>query len=282
MNILVTGSGGFVGSNVCKHLIKKDNSVIGIYNKNKNDIAHKKIKLDLCKELDSHKIKKFFSNKRIDIIIHLAAELADKKNILDFKLFHNNIKITKNVIKIANHLKPKKFINFSSMAVYPNDVNGSFDEKYKFSLNSNSDFLYGLSKYCSEILFEKLINKYNKINLIHLRISQIYGKGMDKTRVIPAMKKELKSKNSITVFGEGIRTSNFIHIEKLLIYLDLILKRKMNGIYNIGDQNISYLNLAKKIIKDEGNGKSVIIKVKKGSRGKFILNTNKFDKVLNK
>jgi len=56
----------------------------------------------------------------------------------------------------------------------------------------------------------------------------------------------------------------------------------MNGIYNIGDQNISYLNLAKKIIKDEGNSKSVIIKVKKGSRGKFILNTNKFDKVLNK
>ena len=282
MNILVTGSGGFVGSNVCKHLIKKNINVIGIYNKNKNNVYHKKIKLDLCKELDSNKIKKKFGNKKIDIIIHLAAELAYKKNISDFKLFHNNIKITKNIIKIAKLLKPKRFINFSSMAVYPNDVNGSFDEKYKFTLNSNSDFLYGFSKYCSEILFERFLNKYNKINLVHLRVSQIYGKGMDKTRIIPAMKKELKSKNSITVFGEGIRTSNFIHIDKLLIYLDLILKRNMNGIYNIGDQNISYLNLAKKIIKDEGNGKSVIIKVKKGSRGKFILNTNKFDKVLNK
>jgi|TARA_B100001964_G_C14239316_1_gene604153 nucleoside-diphosphate-sugar epimerase len=280
MNILVSGSSGFVGKNLCNHLIKKNN-VVGIYNKNKNNSIIDKIKLDLCKNLKTSYLKKIFIGQKIDIIIHLAGLLANKKNIKNFNLFQNNIKITKNLINISEIIKPKKFINFSSMAIYPN-INGIFDEKYKFLLNTNTDFLYGFSKYCSEILFENYLNKSKKINLVHLRVSQIYGKGMNQSRIIPIMKKELKSINSITVFGNGLRISNFIHIDRLKNYMDFILSQNLKGVYNIGDENISYLNLAKKIIKDDGNKKSIIFKINEGNRNKFILNTNKFNKIYKK
>ena len=280
MNILVTGSSGFVGKNLCNHLHKKNN-VTGIFNKNKNNLISNTIKLDLCKNLKISYLKKIFKNQKINTIVHLAGYSANKKNVKDLKLFENNIKITNNMIKVVEVIKPNTFINFSSMSIYP-DTNGIFDEQHKFLSKLNTDFLYGFSKYCSEILFDNFLDKSKKINLIHLRVAQIYGKGMNQNRIIPIMKKELKSKNSITVFGNGLRISNFIHIDKLISYMDFILAKNLKGVYNIGDQNISYLNLAKKIIKSEDNKKSVIIKIKKGNRSKFILDINKFNKILKK
>jgi hypothetical protein len=51
---------------------------------------------------------------------------------------------------------------------------------------------------------------------------------------------------------------------------------------NIGDKNISYLKLAKDIIIEKGNKKSIIIKKKEGNKNKFLLDINKFDKILKK
>ena len=280
MNILITGSSGFVGSHLCEYLAKKNN-IIGVarkINKNKN---HKIIKLDLSREIKEQKFIKVFGKNKIEAIIHLASSLAYNHNITKFELFENNIKITKNMIKIIKIIKPKNFINFSSMSIYP-DTNGSFNENYIFKPNSNTDFLYGFSKYCSEILFNNFFNISKKINITHLRVAQIYGGKMNQNRIIPTMKKELKQKNSITVFGNGSRTSNFIHIDKLVRYIEFILSKNINGVFNIGDKNISYLKLAKDIIIEKGNKKSIIIKKKEGNKNKFLLDINKFDKILKK
>ena len=116
MNILVTGSSGFVGRNICNQIAKK-NSIIGIYNKNNKNITYNSIKLDLCKNLESSIIKGIFKDKKIHSVIHLAGFLAEKNNSKNFDLFEKNIKITKNLINICKVIKPKNFINFSTMSV---------------------------------------------------------------------------------------------------------------------------------------------------------------------
>ena len=236
MNILVTGSSGFVGRNICNEIVKK-NSIIGIYNKNNKNKSYSNIKLDLCENLEPSEIRAIFKGEKIHSVIHLAGLLADKKNFRNFNLFEKNIKITRNLIDICKVIKPKSFINFSTMSVYP-DISGAYDEKTVFRINNNVDFLYGFSKYCSEILFENYFKNLHKINFCNLRVSQIYGEGMNQTRIIPIMKKELRDKNSITVFGNGLRMSNFIHIDKLSKYIVFILSKKLKGTYNIGDENI--------------------------------------------
>ena len=60
------------------------------------------------------------------------------------------------------------------------------------------------------------------------------------------------------------------------------LKVKLEGIFNVGDENLSYYALAQKIIKEHGNNKSKIIKINKGHKSKFILDVSKLQNQLKK
>ena len=65
-------------------------------------------------------------------------------------------------------------------------------------------------------------------------------------------------------------------------YINFFLKVKLEGIFNVGDENLSYYVLAKKIIKEHGNKKSKIIKINKGHKSKFILDVSKLQNQLKK
>ena len=56
--------------------------------------------------------------------------------------------------------------------------------------------------------------------------------------------------------------------------------RKVNGVYNIGDENKTYLDLAIELIKKYGNNSSKIEKIEKGSRSKFYLDISKLNNFL--
>ena len=114
-----------------------------------------------------------------------------------------------------------------------------------------------------------------KIRIVHLRISQVHGKGMRDDRIIPFMLEELKSENKITVFGNGERTSNFINVDKLVKEIEFFLQEDISGIYNVGDQNISYLELAQELIDQYGDHNSTIEKEPQGNKEKFILDISK-------
>ena len=102
---------------------------------------------------------------------------------------------------------------------------------------------------------------------------------MRKDRIIPMMLEELRKKNTITVFGNGERTSNFIEIHKLLRFVELFLVKDLKGIYNIGGEHISYRNLAKMIIREHGDRKSKAVMVPKGSKSKFCIDTTRINTI---
>lgn len=272
-NILITGGGGFIGRNLRDCLEGKYN-IFTLDPKIKNKKDCDTIRLDLT---NRRKVKSFFSRfskkRKINIIIHMAGAMASADNINELAVLNANLKITEGLIETAKILKPGKIINFSSIAVYPN-TDGWYDESSEIRPSANTDCLYGLSKFCSEEILNFTLRKEKTI-ISHLRISQVYGKGMRQDRVIPAMLKELKKKNTITVFGAGERVSNFIHIEKLLKIIEVFIDTNLPGVYNIGYENISYLNLAKRLIREHGDKKSKVFKKSKGARARFYLDTSK-------
>ncbi len=267
MRILITGANGFVGKNLSEFLEQKGHETIKLTRK-EADLA------------DNKSVDKFLQSfsQEIDVIIHTAFKLCsvEQSEQEQMQNFKDNISITENVIKIAKQLNPKKLINFSSMAVYPN-VNGSYSEISEIRPSQNPEGMYGLAKFVSENLIT--LNLKN-IQHIHLRLAQVYGEGMRSDRIIPIMKKELEEKNTITVFGMGERVSCFINIEKLCNIILKLLAKDIKGIFNVGDENISYLELAQKIIKKYGNEKSKTIKIDKGSRAKFYLNCDKLKNII--
>lgn len=277
MNILITGAGGFIGSHLFKFLAN-EHDVYGVFSDRKSVQKTNTFSLDLTDGLLVKETFTEFSKQcQIDVILHLASGMASADQTEEVELLKNNVTITENVISIAKILNPSIFVNFSSMAVYPN-ISGVFSEDSLPGPQKNSDCLYGLSKYCAEIMLDFLLQN-ESMRILHLRIGQVCGKGMREDRIIPVMLKELRENNKITVYGDGERTSNFIEISKLTKELQYFLENDVTGVYNIGDQNISYVELAQTLIEQHGDSDSIINRKPQGNKEKFMLDLSKLNSI---
>jgi len=277
MNILLTGAGGFIGSHLHKELNLK-HKVFQVFHPSDYIEGQNSFSVNLTNVSAVNKLIIDLSKQaKIDVIIHLASGIASPEKVDDVELLKESIVITENIVSITKSVKPRVFINFSSMAVYPN-ISGTFSEDSLPTPQKNPDCIYGLSKYCSEVMIDFLLRNEN-ISIIHLRISQVHGKGMRTDRIIPVMLKELKDTNTITVYGDGERTSNFINVDKLVKEVEFFLQEDISGIYNVGDRNILYLELAQELIDQYGDQDSIINKEPQGNKEKFILDISKLSSV---
>lgn len=273
MNILITGAKGFVGRHLEKHLMNMHNLFLVA----RDQDNPKYVYLDL---LDNDSVAEFIrlmSEKKIDVLIHTAGELVNSNMTCEeqMSVFEHNIEITKSIIKIVQELNIQKLINCSSIAVYPNE-DGIYSEMSEIRMSNNTDCMYGLGKFCTENMFDYFLK--TKCDVINLRLSQIYGEDMRQDRIIPVMINSINKKNVIEVYGQGKRVSNFINIDLACeIICKLVKIPGIKGIYNVGDINISYLELAKKIVKEYGNNESQIRVKEEGIRSQFFLNVDKIN-----
>ena len=276
MKILITGSDGFIGAHLC-NLLGKDYNIYKICSPSNSSTDNNSFSIDLSNKKAIRSLINILSDQKFDAIIHLASKMASPNKTDDLRIIKDNITISENVATLIKVMKPEVFINFSSMAVYPN-ISGLFSENSLPNPQKNTDCIYGLSKYCSEVIFDFLLER-EKIRIVHLRVSQVYGEGMRKDRIIPIMLKELNETNTITVFGNGQRESNFIEVKKLVKQTQFFLLNNLEGIYNIGDRNISYVDLAQELINEYGNNNSTINKLPEGNKEKFSLDISKLKSI---
>jgi len=273
--ILITGVNGFIGRNLYSNL-KEEYNVIGIARNAKevNGIFN----IDL---LNEKLLLNFIKSEKIDVIIHTASEMASSENIKDINIFHRNNQISINLINALEDEKNLHLINFSSSSVYPNN-SGLYSEKSSINPSKNSDCLYGLSKFNSEILFNYLLNSIDKsISITNLRIPMVYGDDMNENRIHKVFEKELLAKNSITTWGGGDRIISHIEINDLCKQVSQLITQNIYGTYNAIGESISLLNLAQRIITEKGNANSRIIKEAKGNKFEFKLDGSSLKKILN-
>ena len=249
MKILIIGVSGFLGKSIYENLMNHY-EVFGI--------SRGSLDLKNCFKVDLYNLKEldhFFQKHDFDVIINLASKMANENNLNDFSLLEDNLLMSKNLINVLNNKEFGYLINFSSSAVYPN-ISGLFDENSEINTSVNSDCVYGLSKFNNEILFNYFLED---IRVVNLRVGYVYGDNMDKTRIHEIFENELKEKNKITIWGNGKRSFPQISLTSLsAILMDLVTKQP-TGVYNVAEENISLLKLAKRYIKLKGNSKSEIV-----------------------
>jgi nucleoside-diphosphate-sugar epimerase len=275
MNILITGVNGFIGKHFRNHF-QVGHEIFTISRKSdKSSLSANDYEVDLS---DVNFVKQNFTadifKQNMDVIVHFAAVLSGSDN-KDITIFYRNNAITESMIHIAGITQATKFINISSIGVYPN-ITGTYNEQSAIEPSMNHECLYSLAKVCSEELFKFYLKDTTQI--VNLRLGQVYGKGMRDDRIFSIMKDELKRENSITVFGNGERNSNFVSIEYCInkIY-EIIQKDEVQGTFNLGEKNLSYVDLAEMIIKEFGNSTSKIILNKKGVKSKVIIDCSKIN-----
>lgn len=272
MNILVTGASGYIGKSLVKEL-SKYHHVLQIKNSKEYAVNNDIYNMNL---LDAAHVKLFLNESiSVDVMIHIASKMASAQSIYDLNILYDNIKMYEHLIDIVEFYKPNKLINFSSIAVYPN-IDGEYDEESMVKPSINGDALYGLSKFCGENILDHML-KNLQIDIVHLRVSQVFSDDLRDDRLYMIMKDELSRTNEITVYANGERVSNFIHKDLLINKVLFFIENDLNGIFNIGNKNLTYKEFAEYVISQFGNADSKIIINKNGLQSKLYIKMDKFN-----
>ena len=241
MNILITGSEGLIGSKLVKELLKYKHKIICLDLKKKNYISSKNVSFLKKNLLKKNDLLVSLKNKKIDLVIHLAAFLGVKKSeLFELECLETNIEGTKNLLEICKKLKIKKFIFSSSSEVYGNLYKRQMREEDPLSPVS----AYGVSKMCCETY----IKAYSKKSLIKyniVRFFNVYGNHQKEDFVISKFAKLISKNKMIKIFGNGKQVRSYCHVDDAVNGLiKIIYKGKKNSIYNIGN-DLEPVNLNK-------------------------------------
>ncbi|GEM_PF-628689 len=276
MTILLTGANGFIGRHLLKALYM-NNRILRLEWPRYSDPNGKDLFfVDLTNSTETRKLAKKLCRTSIDAMIHTAFILCKAGDWRNFAYLYLNNRISENAAWLAEELGCRIVVNLSSIAVYPNK-NGKYSEESKIGMSGNTECLYGLAKFSSEVIFNFILN--GRPNVVNLRLGQVYGPGMQDDRLIGIFRKELSEKNTITLFGKGERVSNFIHVDDIAGGIRKIISRPVPGTYNLGcHRNFSYRQVAEKIISKTGDKKSKIIFKDIGSSAKVEIQTEKFSR----
>ncbi len=167
MNILLTGSEGFVGVYLRDELEKLEHNVYCVDRIIKTRINY--FCFDLSKDIPIN-ILKVLKAENFDAVIHLAAAKGDY-NLSYNDFYRDNVVASEKLINLVKALDIKSIITYSTVSVYGHDNKIKSEEAV---LNPNNP--YGVTKLESENLFIKWFNlDQNNNKLTILRPSVIYG-----------------------------------------------------------------------------------------------------------
>ena len=234
MRVLVTGSAGFIGTNVVRYLKGKDVSVYGL------DIAEEgSSRVDIR---DYAALKDAFEKSKPGFVIHLAANAYPQKCEVDCdSCFSTNVNGTYNVAKLAKDYN-SKIIFASTAAVYGKaEVMPTPVKSATKPIN-----LYGLSK----LIGESIVKYYAPENHTIFRIFNVYGEYCDRSYVIPdTIRKLMLDERPVPMMGTGTEERDFIYIGDVNeAFYRAITSGSKSGTYNLGTgSSISIKDLSKRV-----------------------------------
>mgnify|MGYP001183864824 CR=1 FL=1 len=242
MKILITGASGYVGSVLTDYLLTKKFKIIALdtqwfgvnLKKNKNLKIIKKDYRDI----------KNSDLKNVTSIIHLANIANDPGVELNPQLSWNiNVLGTMKLLELCKKNRIKQFIYASSGSVYGIKK----EKKVTEELSLLPISLYNKTK----MIAERVLLSYSKDMSIHIvRPATVcgYSKRLRLDVSVNMLTYQALKFKKITVLG-GKQIRPNLHIQDMVrIYFHFLKNKKLpSGCYNAGFENISIINLAKKI-----------------------------------
>ena len=274
MKIVITGCLGFVGINLAVKYLNDKHEVYGIDNKFKSLGSNENHKLFIKNGgkffyvdiRNNNDVESFFnSNKNIDVVFNLAAQVAFKNSIENPRLdFEINALGTLNLLESIRKISPNTiFINASTNQVYGTAKSAEvkeFDKRYDFvnlPFGINEEFpLDFLSPYgCSKGASDQYTIDYARcfdLKTVVTRFGGIYGDHQYSYQDhgwVSFMTQMVLNDKEFNRFGHGKQVRDILYVSDIVNALELCVKNidKVSGeAINIagGPQNsISVLEL---------------------------------------
>lgn len=260
MKILVTGAAGFIGSFLCKRLLKTtDNEIIGLDNLNDYyDVSLKQSRLEILKPFnkftfvkgdisDKTFIDKLFDEYKFDVVVNLAAQAGVRYSIDHPDVYiESNIIGFYNILEACRHHPVKHLVYASSSSVYGGNTKAPFSTDDKVD---NPVSLYAATKKSDELLAHAYSKLYN-IPTTGLRFFTVYGPMGRPDMAYFSFTNKLIKGETIEIFNYGNCKRDFTYIDDIVEGVVRVINKapiKKDGedglpippykIYNIGNNN---------------------------------------------
>jgi CDP-paratose synthetase len=219
LKILITGSTGFIGTNIINFLLKKNIYIYDILrNKNKKNKKIKELKKNknylpiFYKTFND--LEKKLKKIKIDIVINCATYYTSQNSIKNIEnLIKTNVIFCSIILEILKN-KITKFINFGSMMEYSK---GNYFSPKNF---------YAITKYFFQKIEEFYKLKYKNIQFYDLKLYETYGDRDSRNKLIPMIIKNYKKNKKIKIVLKNLKM-NFVHIESLMKIINMIIFNKI-------------------------------------------------------
>ena len=269
--VLVAGGAGFIGSHLCKSLLKDNYKVICVDNLLTSDKGNLK---DLLNNsgftfLEQDVVESIkYSGKNLDYIFHLASPASPNQKSAKSYINHPietllvNSQGTHNLLELARQFEAK-FLYTSSSEIYGDPAISPQKEDYFGNVNPNGiRSVYDEGKRFGEAITFAYLRKYN-LDARIIRIFNTYGPVMqaDDGRVVSNFINQAIRNQPITVYGKGTQTRSLCYVDDMVsgIKLAMFAPDTKGKIFNLGNfDERSVLDIAK-LIKSLTNSKSEIV-----------------------
>ncbi len=259
LNILLTGTAGFIGSNFVPYFLEKypEYTIVNLdlltYAGNLENLKeceqnprYKFIKGDICnREL----VEFIFNEYDIQGVIHFAAESHVDNSIKTPGVFvQTNVNGTYTLVDVAKNYWMEKpftykeayqncrFHHISTDEVYGTlslDPNDLFTEKTPYMPNSP----YSASKASSDMIIRAYNETYG-LNTVITNCSNNYGPKQHDEKLIPTIIRNALKGNPIPIYGDGKNIRDWLYVLDHCKGIDIVYHTGKSGdTYNIGGRN---------------------------------------------
>ena len=272
-DVLVTGGAGFIGSNLCEHLLQNGYSVRCLDNfstgkwQNVTPLLQdypEKFDLIVGDIRDLETCRKAVDG--VDYVFHEAALGSVPRSIKD-PITTNDVNIGGflNMIVAARDARVKRFIFAASSSTYGDSVTlPKVEDKIGKPLSP-----YAITKYVDELYADVFARTYG-LEYIGLRYFNVFGRRQDPhgayAAVIPLFVKKLMNHEQPVINGDGEYSRDFTYIDNVILMNMLAMKTEnpeaVNQIYNTAFGERTTINDLVKYLKEYlGEHDSAIIDI---------------------
>lgn len=229
MNILLTGSSGYIGARLAPLLRDLGHRVVGL-----DRVSNDTVELDLFHQTDINDLgNDLHVFDGIDMIMHLAAAKGDWGISAD-EFYQDNLYATQRLVEDGTKAGIKKWLFYSTVAVL-----GPSDERISESAPYSPVIPYGASKSDCEKIFAALCESDAAQEVLILRPSAVFGIDNPPSTNIFRLIDAVKNGRMIMI-GDGKVLKTTSYIENLLA-ATLFLNDRIEpglGIYHYVDEPI--------------------------------------------
>ena len=267
MNVLVTGSAGFIGWKVSEKLLERGDEVIGVDNLDDYyDPRLKEWRLETLRKYDGFTffkeditnyqlVERLLKSRPIGAIINLAARAGVRASLENPRIYYDtNVMGTLNLLEGCRRYGIKKFILASTSSLYGAGNSLPFREE------ANTDrplSPYAASKKAAETLCFTYHSLY-AIDVTVLRYFTVYGPAGRPDMSLFRFVRWVSEEMPVIIYGDGTQSRDFTYIEDIAKGTVAALKPLGFEVINLGSDKPVVLSKALGLVEDLVGKKSRI------------------------